>query len=74
MGLDADDHKAVQGSTRGLVEEFGHDRVFGTPLREGAMTAVAMASRWQERAPSMCIAFPTSGKPADTSISATNLT
>ena len=23
MGLDVDDHKAIQGSTRGLLEEFG---------------------------------------------------
>jgi acetoin:2,6-dichlorophenolindophenol oxidoreductase subunit beta len=44
MGLDVDDHKAIQGSTRGLVEEFGHDRVFGTPLSEDAMTGVAIGA------------------------------
>ena len=44
MGLDVDDHKAIQGSTRGLVEEFGADRVFGTPLSEDAMTGVAIGA------------------------------
>ncbi|MBT5658934.1 MAG: alpha-ketoacid dehydrogenase subunit beta [Rhodospirillaceae bacterium] len=42
FGLDVDDHKAIQGSTRGLAEEFGPDRVFGTPLSEDAMTGVAI--------------------------------
>jgi pyruvate dehydrogenase E1 component beta subunit len=32
FGLDVDDHKAIQGSTRGLQERFGEDRVFNTPL------------------------------------------
>src|SRR3954468_9557956 len=44
FGLDVDDHRAIQGSTRGLVEEFGHDRVFGTPLSEDAMTGVAIGA------------------------------
>ena len=44
MGLDVDDHKAIQGSTRGLVEEFGPERVFGTPLSEDAMTGVAIGA------------------------------
>jgi pyruvate/2-oxoglutarate/acetoin dehydrogenase E1 component len=44
FGLDTDDHKAIQGSTRGLVEEFGPDRVFGTPLSEDAMTGVAIGA------------------------------
>jgi pyruvate dehydrogenase E1 component beta subunit len=42
FGLDVDDHKGIQGSTRGLVEEFGAERVFGTPLSEDAMTGVAI--------------------------------
>ena len=42
FGLDVDDHKAIQGSTRGLVEEFGAERVFGTPLSEDAMTGAAV--------------------------------
>jgi acetoin:2,6-dichlorophenolindophenol oxidoreductase subunit beta len=44
FGLDVDDHKAIQGSTRGLVQEFGPDRVFGTPLSEDAMTGVAIGA------------------------------
>src|ERR1041384_7376925 len=42
FGLDVDDPKAIQGSTRGLLEKFGPDRVFGTPLSEDAMTGVAI--------------------------------
>jgi pyruvate dehydrogenase E1 component beta subunit len=44
FGLDVDDHKAIQGSTRGLVEQFGPERVFGTPLSEDAMTGVAIGA------------------------------
>ena len=44
MGLDVDDHKAIQGSTRGLLEQFGADRVFTTPLSEDAMTGVAIGA------------------------------
>jgi pyruvate/2-oxoglutarate/acetoin dehydrogenase E1 component len=44
FGLDVDDHKAIQGSTRGLVDAFGEDRVFGTPLSEDAMTGVAIGA------------------------------
>lgn len=46
FGLDVDDPKAIQGTTRGLLEKFGPDRVFGTPLSEDAMTgaAIGMAS------------------------------
>jgi acetoin:2,6-dichlorophenolindophenol oxidoreductase subunit beta len=44
FGLDVDDHKAIQGSTRGLVDEFGPDRVFGTPLSEDANTGVAIGA------------------------------
>lgn len=44
MGLDVDDHKAIQGSTRGLVDEFGVERVFATPLSEDAMTGVAIGA------------------------------
>jgi pyruvate/2-oxoglutarate/acetoin dehydrogenase E1 component len=42
FGLDVDDPKAIQGTTRGLVEKFGPERVFGTPLAEDAMTGVAI--------------------------------
>jgi pyruvate dehydrogenase E1 component beta subunit len=44
MGLDVDDHKAIQGSTRGLRERFGRERVFNTPLSEDAMTGVAVGA------------------------------
>jgi acetoin:2,6-dichlorophenolindophenol oxidoreductase subunit beta len=42
FGLDVDDPKAIQGTTRGLVEKFGLERVFGTPLSEDAMTGAAV--------------------------------
>jgi len=41
-GLDVDDPKAIQGTTRGLPEKFGPQRVFGTPLSEDAMTGVGI--------------------------------
>lgn len=44
FGLDVDDHKAIQGSTRGLADRFGSDRVFTTPLSEDAMTGVAIGA------------------------------
>ena len=44
FGLDVDDHKAIQGSTRGLLEQFGPTRVFNTPLSEDAMTGVAIGA------------------------------
>ncbi|WP_420547906.1 alpha-ketoacid dehydrogenase subunit beta [Curvivirga sp.] len=44
MGLDVDDHKGIQGSTLGLVDEFGASRVFTTPLSEDAMTGVAIGA------------------------------
>lgn len=44
FGLDVDDHKAIQGSTKGLLEKFGPERCFGTPLSEDAMTGVAIGA------------------------------
>lgn len=44
MGIGVDDHKAIFGSTRGLVERFGSARVFDTPIAEGAMTGVAIGA------------------------------
>jgi len=44
FGLDVDDHKAIQGSTKGLLEKFGRERVFTTPLSEDAMTGVAIGA------------------------------
>jgi pyruvate/2-oxoglutarate/acetoin dehydrogenase E1 component len=42
FGLDVDDPKAIQGTTRGLAEKYGPERVFGTPLSEEAMTGAAI--------------------------------
>ncbi|MPZ74902.1 MAG: alpha-ketoacid dehydrogenase subunit beta [Deltaproteobacteria bacterium] len=42
FGLDVDDPKAIQGTTRGLMEKYGRERVFGTPLSEDAMTGAAV--------------------------------
>jgi acetoin:2,6-dichlorophenolindophenol oxidoreductase subunit beta len=44
FGLDVDDHKGIQGSTIGLVQKFGAERVFTTPLSEDAMTGVAIGA------------------------------
>jgi pyruvate dehydrogenase E1 component beta subunit len=44
FGLDVDDHKSIQGSTAGLVEKFGPERCFGTPLSEDAMTGLAVGA------------------------------
>lgn len=42
FGLDVDDPKAIQGTTRGLPAKYGSERVFGTPLAEDAMTGAAI--------------------------------
>jgi len=42
FGLDVDDPKAIQGTTRGLLDKYGSERVFGTPLSEDAMTGAAI--------------------------------
>lgn len=44
FGLDVDDHKAIQGSTRGLLERFGSERIFTTPLSEDSMCGVAIGA------------------------------
>ena len=44
LGLDVDDHTAILGSTRGLLERFGSERVFTTPLSEDSMTGVAIGA------------------------------
>jgi pyruvate dehydrogenase E1 component beta subunit len=43
-GLDVDDHKAIQGSTAGLLNRFGSERVFSTPLSEDAMTGFGIGA------------------------------
>ncbi len=42
FGLDVDDPKAIQGTAGGLLEKYGPERVFGTPLSEDAMTGAAI--------------------------------
>jgi acetoin:2,6-dichlorophenolindophenol oxidoreductase subunit beta len=44
MGQGVDDHKGIFGSTLGLVQEFGADRVMDTPLAEEGMTGVAIGA------------------------------
>lgn len=42
FGIGVDDHKAIFGTTKGLVEKFGSGRVFDTPLSEDCMTGAAI--------------------------------
>lgn len=44
FGLDVADHIRILGSTAGIVEKFGKERCFGTPLSEDAMTGVAIGA------------------------------
>lgn len=44
FGLGVDDFKAIFGTTKGLRERFGPDRVSDTPLAEEAMTGVAIGA------------------------------
>lgn len=44
FGLDVPDFKAIFGSTKGILNEFGEKRCFGTPLSEDAMTGVALGA------------------------------
>ena len=44
FGQGVDDHKGTFGTTLGLAEEFGPDRVFDTPLAEEGMTGVAVGA------------------------------
>ncbi|MGP0595126.1 alpha-ketoacid dehydrogenase subunit beta [Nitrospira sp. T9] len=44
MGQGVDDHKGIFGSTTGLSQEFGPDRVMDTPLAEEGMTGVAIGA------------------------------
>jgi pyruvate/2-oxoglutarate/acetoin dehydrogenase E1 component len=42
LGLGVDDPKAILGTTRGLAQKYGPERVFDTPLSEDAMTGIAI--------------------------------
>lgn len=44
FGLGVDDFKGTFGTTKGLLERFGPDRVSDTPLAEEAMTGVAIGA------------------------------
>ncbi|HTL48850.1 MAG TPA: transketolase C-terminal domain-containing protein [Verrucomicrobiae bacterium] len=44
FGLDVPDHKRIFGSTANLVEKFGPERCFATPLSEDGMTGVALGA------------------------------
>lgn len=44
MGLGVDDFRGIYGTTKGLVDQFGPERVFDTPLAEDGMTGVAIGA------------------------------
>src|SRR5438105_3267702 len=44
MGQGIDDFKGMYGTTKGLAEKFGGERVFDTPLSEEGMTGVAVGA------------------------------
>ena len=44
IGLNVDDHKAIQGTTRGLIDTFGPERVIDTPLSEDAVTGLCIGA------------------------------
>ena len=44
MGQGVDDHKAVFGSVKGILEKFGKERIFDTPISEAAMTGIAIGA------------------------------
>ncbi|MBV9132939.1 MAG: alpha-ketoacid dehydrogenase subunit beta, partial [Chloroflexi bacterium] len=44
LGLGVDDWRGIYGTTKGLAEQFGPQRVFDTPLSEDAMTGVAIGA------------------------------
>ena len=44
MGLGTTDPKGIFGSTLGLEEKFGKERVFDMPTSENAMTGVAIGA------------------------------
>jgi len=43
-GLDVADHKRIFGSTAGLVEQFGKERCFSTPLSEDALAGFGLGA------------------------------
>lgn len=53
-GLGATDPKRIFGTTIGLTERFGADRVFDTPVSENAMTGVGIGAALSGLIPVMC--------------------
>ena len=53
LGLGVPDPKVVFGTTRGLVEEFGSERVFDTPACENATVALMIGAAQQGMRPVM---------------------
>ena len=43
-GIGVPDHKKIFGTTAGLVEKFGADRCFDTPLAEDALTGFGLGA------------------------------
>ena len=54
FGLGIDDPKSVFGTTSGLKERFGSERVFDMPTSENAMTGVAIGASLNGIRPVMC--------------------
>lgn len=44
MGIGVEDHKGIYGTTLGLKEKFGTERVIDTPLAEDGMTGIAIGA------------------------------
>ena len=44
MGMGVDDPKRILGTTEGLLEKYGPQRIFDTPLAEDGMTGVAIGA------------------------------
>jgi pyruvate/2-oxoglutarate/acetoin dehydrogenase E1 component len=44
MGLGVDDPKRILGTTGGLLEKYGPQRIFDTPLAEDGMTGIAIGA------------------------------
>ena len=51
FGLGADDSERIFNTTNKLVEKFGENRVFDTPVSENAMTGVAVGMSLNGLAP-----------------------
>ena len=44
LGQGIDDFNGIYGTTKGLAEKFGPDRVFDTPLSEEAITGIGIGA------------------------------